>query len=313
MNMSSVRFVRDRSRGAAGERAQRREMRKYPKNFLLPFLIVCLTSALSLAVSRGPVGQKLDALSKIQGRFSFAVVGDTRSGGDDYRRLIDRMMEYKPDFIVNAGDMINSPRKVLWEDFWKQSKPITVPYFLVVGNHDVGDEKTEKLYKEEVDLPGNELYYSFTAGDSLFVVLDSNIPSEDRKISGEQYKWLEQVLATCGKRHIFVFIHHPLYPEKGLGLHYGGSLDKHPKERDRLQALFVKCKVTAVFVGHEHLYLRKSIEGILEIITGGGGAMLYARQEAGGFYHFILVTVNGGEVKGEVIDINGKVKDTFGL
>ena len=49
----------------------------------------------------------------------------------------------------------------------------------------------------------------------------------------------------------------------------------------------------------------------MHVITGGGGAMLYAGEEEGGFYHFILVTVDGDKVKGEVIDIKGKVRDAF--
>ena len=63
------------------------------------------------------------------------------------------------------------------------SKPITVPYFLTVGNHDIHPKVpgSEKTYKEQVDLPGNELYYSFTAGNSLFVVLDSYIWTTGKK------------------------------------------------------------------------------------------------------------------------------------
>ena len=86
-----------------------------------------------------------------------------------------------------------------------------------------------------------------------------------------------------------------------------------PRTRDRLEALFAKYKVNIVFAGHEHLYLRKVVNGIVHIITGGGGAPLYAEDKEGGFYHFVLVTVDGNEVTGKVIDINGNVRDTFKL
>ena len=296
------------------ELRRRKEVRTIlTRRCFLTLLIACLTVGLSFAETREPLTQQLDSLSKIRGRFSFAVVGDTRSGGDDYGELIQRMMEHRPDFIVNLGDMVRSANRASWVDFWNRSKPIAVPYFLTVGNHDVYDEKSEELYKRQVDLPGNELYYSFAADDSLFIVLDSNIPGQDRRITGEQYKWLEGVLSTSRQRHTFVYLHHPLYPEKGRGHHYGGSLDKYPKERDRLQELFVKYNVTIVFAGHEHLYLRKVIAGVTEIITGGGGATLYAGEGKGGFHHFILVTVDGDKVEGDLIDINEKVKDTFRL
>ena len=69
--------------------------------------------------------------------------------------------------------------------------------------------------------------------------------------------------------------------------------------------------MSIVFTGHEHLYLRKIVNGVMHVITGGGGALLYTNKEKGGFYHFILVAVDGDTVKREVIDINGEVKDTF--
>jgi len=257
--------------------------------------------------------QRLDKLKNIQGRFSFVVIGDTRSGGDNYSKLVKRAMEYKPNFMVNTGDMISLPDQNLWVDFWQRSKPVTVPYFLTVGNHDVDAFMGEDLYKEEVDLPGNKLYYSFAVGNSLFVCLDSNIPGQERKITDGQYKWLERMISNSGYEHKFVFVHHPLYPENGKGRHYEKCLDKYPAERDRLEGLFAKYKVNIVFVGHEHLYLRKVVDGIVQIITGGGGAPLYIGDKEGGFYHFILVTVDGNEVTGKVIDINGKVRDTFKL
>ncbi len=277
---------------------------------LAALILVCLVVPSPAEAQRIPA-RKLYGLSSIRGSFTFAVIGDNRSDGDDYCELLRRVMGWGPKFVANTGDMVDSPSRKNWADFWEKSKPITVPYCLTVGNHDVRDEKSQELYEQQVDLPGNKLYYSFVVGDSLFVFLDSNLPGQERRITGEQYEWLKQVLSTSGYMHKFVFVHHPLYPEKGAGRHYGGSLDKYPEERDRLQALFVKHKVTMVFAGHEHLYLRKTVDGVTHVITGGGGASLYADEAKGGFYHFMLVTVDAGKVEGKVIDINGKVKDTF--
>ena len=283
------------------------------RQFLLLLLVVCLTAGLASSETSKPLTQRLDKLKNIHGRFSFVVIGDTRSGGDNYSKLVKLAMQYKPDFMVNTGDMVSLPDKTLWADFWKRSKPVTVPYFLIAGNHDVDAFMGEDLYKKEVKLPGNKLYYSFQAGDSLFVCLDSDIPGQTKKITDGQYEWLERELSTSGFEHKFVFVHQPLYPVKGKGRYYGESLDEYPAERDRLAALFARDKVDIVFVGHEHLYLRTVVKGIVQIITGGGGAPLYAEDQEGGFYHFVLVTVNGKDVTGKVIDIKGKVRDTFKL
>ena len=275
----------------------------------------CVLAASSVfAVQDQQIQQKLAALEKIQGKFTFIVMGDNRSGDDIYRKLVSLAMERKPDFVVNTGDMIVAPgNKREWAKFWEMSKPISVPYFLTVGNHDAHPKVplSEKTYKQEVDLPGNELYYSFVAGNSLFIVLDSCMDNQEKRIIGGQFKWLEAVLVNSTQKHKFVFLHHPLYTDLGKGHHAHDSLDKYPESRDRLEALFAKCKVDAVFAGHEHYYEKRSVDNVLYIITGGGGAPVYDKEEYGGFNHFVQISVDGDKVSSEVVDVHGKVRDKF--
>jgi 3',5'-cyclic AMP phosphodiesterase CpdA len=284
------------------------------KKLAAGILFFLTLTATVFAAQDQQIQEKLAALENIQGKFSFVVLGDNRSGDDMYRKLVSLAMERKPDFIINTGDMITTPgNKHDWAKFWEMSKPITVPYFLVVGNHDAHPKVplSEKTYKEQVDLPGNELYYSFTAGNSLFIVLDSFIDDQEKRIMGEQLQWLETVLANSTQKHKFVFLHHPLYTDLGKGHHAHDSLDKYPENRDMLDALFAEFKVDAVFSGHEHYYERRTVDGIFYIITGGGGAPMYDKEEYGGFNHFVLVTVDGDKMSAEVIDSNGKVRDKF--
>jgi 3',5'-cyclic AMP phosphodiesterase CpdA len=284
------------------------------KKFSLTLLLILSLAGSAPAAQDQQIEKKLAGLAKISGKLTFVVLGDNRSGDDIYRKLVSMVMERKPDFIVNTGDMVASPGDLKeWTKFWELSRPITVPYFLTVGNHDVHPKVplSEKTYKEQVDLPSNELHYAFAAGNSLFVVLDTYLDDSEKKVIGEQFTWLESLLARSDAKHKFVFLHHPLYPDKNKGKHHGNSLDRYPFERDRLQALFVKCNVTAVFAGHEHLYLRKTIEGIPHVITGGGGAPLYTDELNGGFYHYIHMTVDGDKVSGEVVDIKRQVRDRF--
>jgi 3',5'-cyclic AMP phosphodiesterase CpdA len=284
------------------------------KKLAAVILFFLTLTATVFAAQDQQIQEKLAALENIRGKFSFVVLGDNRSGDDMYRKLVSLAMERKPDFIINTGDMITTPgNKHDWAKFWEMSKPITVPYFLVVGNHDAHPKVplSEKTYKKQVDLPGNELYYSFTAGNSLFIVLDSFIDDQEKRIMGEQLQWLETVLANSTQKHKFVFLHHPLYTDLGKGHHAHDSLDKYPENRDMLDALFAEFKVDAVFSGHEHYYERRTVDGIFYIITGGGGAPMYDKEEYGGFNHFVLVTVDGDKMSAEVIDGNGKVRDKF--
>lgn len=256
------------------------------------------------------IEQKLASLEQISGRFTFAVLGDSRSGDAIYKEFVGKIAAGGPAFVVNVGDVIFMPGSLPeWSTFWEMSAAIKFPYFLTVGNHEVGDEKSEEIYKEQVDLPGNELYYSFSCGNSLFIVLDSSVIGEDRRITGEQLAWLKNVLETGDKLHKFVFIHHPL--SSGSAVFSERTLESYPEDRDRLRDLLVEHKVDAVFSGHLHLYLRKTFHGLTQIITGGGGAPLIVDEEKGGFFHFVLVTVEGDKVSAEVIDLNGSVRDRF--
>lgn len=291
-------------------------MRSKKQGILILLLFVCAGTV--FASQDQSLGQKLATLEKLPSKFSFVVLGDNRAGDPAcdavYRKVLAAALTRKPDLIVNTGDQIDKPGNVdHWKRFWELSGNVAVPYFLTVGNHDAHVEVagSEETYKAQVDLPGKEVYYSFVAGNSLFVVLDSYIKGEDKKITGEQFAWLERTLASSRQRHKFVFVHHPLFPEPGRGKHHGNSLDRYPGERDRLHALLKRQGATMVFSGHEHLYLRRIVNGIPYIIAGGGGAPLYTDDLNGGFHHYIYVTVDGEKVSGEVVDVNGKVRDRF--
>jgi hypothetical protein len=284
----------------------------------VPLVLLPLCASIVFGGQETRITEKLAALARLPAKFSFIVLGDNRAGdpaGDAvYGKLIASALERKPDVLMNTGDEINKPGDLDdWKRFHELSRSVRVPYFLTVGNHDVHPEVagSERTYKDQVVLPGNELYYSFVAGNALFVVLDSNIKGQEKRITGEQFRWLELVLAASKEEHRFVFVHHPLFPEAGKGRHRGNSLDRYKDERDRLHRLFVRYRVTAVFAGHEHLYLRKRIDGVLYVITGGGGAPLYAKDEDGGFHHFVRIMVDGDSVTGEVVDVNGRIRDTF--
>lgn len=239
--------------------------------------------------------------------YTFVVLGDNRSGDRVYKKIVKLVTARNPDFIINTGDLIPHPgNRNQWRNFWELSKPFDVSYFLVIGNHDVDDKKSEAVWKDEVNLPGNELYYSWTIGRTLFVVLNSCEVNNDKKITGMQLAWLKRTLDPKKYEHQFVFLHHPLYVRTG-GSHYGESLDQYPGLRDELQALLNEKKVDAVFGGHEHVYYKKKVDNVWHITTGGAGAPLYRPA----FNHFIFVKIENKRIEVKVIDKEGVMRDEF--
>ena len=221
--------------------------------------------------------QNACGLKDLKNPFTFAVIGDNRSGQETYKKLVSMIAKDDPAFVMNTGDVImEGGDRSEWDEFAALSKPLTMPYFLTPGNHEIANNVTEKAYKQCATNPGNGLYYSFTAGNALIVVLDSEETGMHAKIVGEQYKWLEDQLKNSDKKFKFVFLHRPLYPAKKL--HVVACMSRYKDSRDQLQALFQEYGVDAVFAGHEHLYHRQDICGVTHVTTGGGGAPLYANR-----------------------------------
>lgn len=132
--------------------------------------------------------------------------------------------------------------------------------------------------------PGN--YYAWEWGDALFLVLDPySLIVTDPKQSGDawdwtlgdaQYAWLARTLATSTARYRFVFTHHVLgdmrggtewapYYEWGGGQKNG--IHRFAIERPgwamTIHDLFVRYGVTIVFQGHDHLYARQELDGVV--------------------------------------------------
>jgi hypothetical protein len=70
--------------------------------------------------------------------------------------------------------MVSNSREEQWKSFFEMSEVLRVPFFPVVGNHDVGSRPGgEETYRSQFCLPGEKAYYSFRAGECLFIALDS--------------------------------------------------------------------------------------------------------------------------------------------
>jgi hypothetical protein len=131
-------------------------------------------------------------------------------------------------------------------------------------------------------------WYAWHWGDALFVVLDPywNSPAQSSKdgwnltLGERQYQWLSKTLATSQAKHKMIFIHNLVggldgqmrggveaapYFEWG-GKNLDGSLGfatRRPGWEMPIHALLVKHQVKAVFHGHDHLYARQELDGVV--------------------------------------------------
>jgi acid phosphatase type 7 len=276
---------------------------------LVLFFIILSISFSSDAGSIREVSQGIDRVKSVGSSFQFAVIGDNRDGNEVYTRLIKQILERNPQFIIHLGDMIPKPGEKEWQEFFEISKPIDLPFFPVVGNHETWrTPRGEAMYRRQFALPGGKTYYAFRAGNGLFVILDSE--KGDRKIEKEQRSWLEETLLSSKEVFKFVFLHRPLFPPAD-SLKLGRAMDRYPSDRDNIHGLFLRSKVKAVFAADDHRYDRSEEGGILYLITGGGGAPIYALKNRGGYFHYVWISVREGRMAGEAVDVDGQVQDRF--
>jgi predicted phosphodiesterase len=132
--------------------------------------------------------------------------------------------------------------------------------------------------------PRKGLYYNWKWGAAEFWVLDPFVATTTKTRNDEdgwnwtlgktQFSWFEKTLKASKAAHKFVFIHH-LVGGFGKDARGGaeavdrfewGDVKKFPNERpgwaEPIHRLMVNAKVTALFHGHDHLYVRQEKDGV---------------------------------------------------
>ena len=229
-----------------------------------------------------------DAAGKRGGSFFFLQMADPQLFWGPtalWEKAIDHANRLKPAFVVVCGDLLNrdgNPAKLEPEKDRQRAKAYLdaaakldkdIPLYNVAGNHDVCNTPTPETlgwYRERF----GKLWYSFTHGESLFLVLESDLikaPAGAADAAKQQMQWLKTTLADAGKkkgqkkyRHKIVFMHHPMCLKAAdeKSAYFNVPLDR----RRELLKLFGDHGVGAVFSGHYHrnAYVK---DGKIELVT----------------------------------------------
>ncbi|MHA2109127.1 MAG: metallophosphoesterase family protein [Candidatus Hodarchaeales archaeon] len=219
--------------------------------------------------------------------YKFIVIGDIRNDEDDNTGLIQLsslltqvMSVHEIDFILHSGDIVQKGGIKSQYDtyYWPLMTDITtqVPIYYAVGNHEYesfsGLDKTLQAYLENVENPGNEIYYSFNSPqkDTHFIVLNTEYVvgdyGKDSVKQQAQREWLEADFASNTIDRIIVMTHRPFW-----GLNPSPDRIEPVEElRDLWHPLFLEQGVEAVFSGHAHLFYETLRNGVRYTTSGGG-------------------------------------------
>lgn len=265
--------------------------------------------------------------------FSFAVIGDTQSfkaglPNSNFQKTVKSITFNNPDikFAIALGDLVSScdggnDCEAKYNTWKSVVSPLVSKIYAVQGNHDrTNGNKSDNVWQKNfANLPGNgpagftRLAYSFDFENSHFVVLDSEKP-EEGYINATQRDWLDKNLAVTAKDNIFIFYHEPAFQTSTAAKH---GLDAHPKERDALWDIITKYHVKAVFSGHDHIYTRKNIRGVYQIVAGNiqsdnidtpnPGAAEYSYNKSG----YLIVAINGKKINLKFYSVDGNLINSF--
>jgi 3',5'-cyclic AMP phosphodiesterase CpdA len=259
--------------------------------------------------------------------FTMMIIGDNRPHSvigeqpEAYKQLVQMIAAEEPHIIIHSGDCVldvsedHESNLYGWEAFTNETDKMGhyAPIYAAVGNHDTG-AKTGTLRLdyffdafEQYDEPST--YYSFDYAGVHFTFLDTEELGYEGRIVGDQYDWLVNDLESTDCEMKFVVAHRPMYPLS----HVGDSLDSVPAERAALQQLFETHNVSLFICGHDHLYNRMTVNGVVNLISGGGGGPLYGTPWGGDFYHYVRIDVSSSLVNMSAIKLDGTTADNHQL
>jgi hypothetical protein len=259
---------------------------------------------------------------KVPAEFRFVVFGDTRfhdpsdTGAANpavRRALVAAIDREHPAFVSISGDIVyvgeNAKDWEVWDAETKSWREHNIAVYPVIGNHDLkGDEKTAlaNYFTRFPQLDGSR-FYSVRMGNCLMLALDSALG----ETSGPQGDWLRgQLDALPGDvDFVFVIMHHPPYTGSSDEKKYGSGHSARKTEQALATMLerkqqYMRARII-VFSGHVHNYERHEHNGIMYLVTGGGGAHAYPiprgpddlYKDSGINNHYLLVEVRGSRVE----------------
>jgi len=285
---------------------------------------------------------------------------DENSSEEVYLATLKQVVAAQPAFFMDLGDIFmvdkladKSEKNIraryeLMQGYYKNLGDI--PLKIVLGNHDgelgYSTFNTKSYRKEYFPAQTSDLsYYSFTQNGVLHIALDPfTFTTQNPKADGwqwtlgkTQYDWLKSTLEASDAKLKFVYLHHLLCmdPQSRGGVKIAGFNEWGGKNIDGtdgfatnrpgwdspIHSLLVKHKVAAVFKGHDHLYAKEELDGIIYQTlpqpshpgeaTNSAVQYGYGAAKVIGGSGFLKVTTSDSSAQVDFIKFDGTVADTY--
>jgi hypothetical protein len=263
------------------------------------------------------------ALPNRIGSVKFAVIGDSGRGDRPQYDVAAQMVAWRLKFpfafvLMNGDNIYEGPASVedyrqKFEQPYQQLLEGGVKFYAVLGNHD----DPRQVYYAPFNMNGNR-YYTFRPPEDPVTRLLTSVrffAIDTVTLDRPQIRWLEQQLRESDSDWKICFFHHPMYTS-------GRYRRASAAFRIALEPLFTRFGVDAAFAGHEHFYMRSTLQGGIQyFVSGGAGSLRYGDSTRTPFvarafdtdYHFMLVEIEREVLSFQVISRAGETVDSGAL
>jgi calcineurin-like phosphoesterase family protein len=241
------------------------------------------------------------------------------------RALVAKIAAEKPDLLLLSGDVPfhggDANDYVVYRQETAPWRTAGLRVFPAMGNHELyGPAKNcpesclQNWWNNFPELKGRR-WYSVRFGEAYFLTVDSNL---ELTPGSPQSQWVAKQLETLpkGTRYVFVSLHHPPMADPIVG---DPSHNVRPNENalaQQLEAAAPRTKAKIVVIaGHIHAYQRFQRNGVIYLVSGGGGAKPYpiARTPADLYqdnvipnFHYVKFVSEAGQLKATMYRLDDK-------
>lgn len=225
-----------------------------------------------------------------ENRFSFLVCGDPHGRTDLLEKIIGQLRE--GEFLVIVGDLTTGTGMAEMRKMKDFLDGKGIEYHVIPGDNDMpgGDASNFKA-------AFGPDYYSLDVQDSHLVFLNNAVQGVG--CPPEELSWLQRELAGAAGRLVLGFAHVP--PGAPVKMENLAASDPEVQSGKAMLAELEKAGAAVIYCGHLHAYMLYSSGPPRIVITGGAGASPHLSEQAGGYYHFLRVRVQGDQVSEEPI------------
>ena len=253
------------------------------------------------------------------GDMRFTSGSETEASSPDARRaLVARIAAENPAAVFINGDVPWHGVDADYEVYRSETRRWRAQHLRIypaLGNHEFSACQEsiclERWWDTFAQLRGRR-WYSVAIGDKLVgVALDSDaslLPGSDQR------SWFEYQVASLDPkvRVVLIVMHHPPVAD----VQTSGLTDHNPRPNEQSLAAYLRTAAAGtaarfvVSAGHIHNYERFEQDGVVYLVSGGGGAFPYEVQRTASDlyqnadfpnYHYVRFTLREQSLSGEMI------------